>query len=459
MAPEPPASRTPWVAILSVLFFGALLLADRYLDARADDAERRVSAEELHVEKATAIRRDARRAYVLMLEGWLAWETARGSKLGPIQDAVDEATRESFEFAKLAPIDAAEEPLLLAFTADLSAFSSAVLVSSRAGAGPEAAPALAGAMAELDGDVANILSHAARSGDRAHGELESIRRSHAWLKWVFLAAVGGLIAALFIRQQRMRTRARLAELERSEHERSARLQSQFFAGMSHELRTPLVAIRGFASDVEERPGADDVSRERSRRIQEEAIGLLGMINNILDAAKIESGQTELLLEDIALDELLARCVSRCQALVRGKPVLVELLVPEGTPRVRADFVKLQQAFTNLVANAVKFTENGRVEVRVRSGEGAPSGMVVVEVEDTGIGIAKETIPLIWKPFQQADATVSRHYGGTGLGLSIARGIVLLHGGSIDVRSTPGVGSTFTVLLPRAGADPASTSAA
>jgi signal transduction histidine kinase len=117
--------------------------------------------------------------------------------------------------------------------------------------------------------------------------------------------------------------------------------------------------------------------------------------------------------------------------------------------VRADFVKLQQVFTNLIANAVKFTETGHVRVRVLR-EGAPEGKLAVEVEDTGIGIAKETLPHIWSPFRQADATVSRQYGGTGLGLSIVRGIVQLHGGSIDVRSTLGAGSTFTVLLPRGG---------
>jgi two-component system, sensor histidine kinase and response regulator len=218
--------------------------------------------------------------------------------------------------------------------------------------------------------------------------------------------------------------------------------------MSHELRTPLVAIRGFASDVEEHPGVDDTVRERARRIHQEARTLLGMINNILDAAKIEAGQVQLLFEDVSLDAVLRRCVARCQGLLRDKTVALSLSVPEGTPPVRADFVKLQQVFINLISNALKFTEKGRVRVHVRGEKDVPEGMVAVEIEDTGIGIAPETLRRIWTPFQQADASVSRQYGGTGLGLSIVRGIVELHGGTIGVRSTPGVGSTFTVLLPR-----------
>src|SRR5208282_6462112 len=101
---------------------------------------------------------------------------------------------------------------------------------------------------------------------------------------------------------------------------TSRLQAQFFASMSHELRTPLVAIRGFASDVEEHPGVDDLVRERSRRIHQEAMSLLGMINNILDAAKIEAGEVQLELEDVELEGILGRCVSRCQGLLRDKSV-------------------------------------------------------------------------------------------------------------------------------------------
>ena len=140
-----------------------------------------------------------------------------------------------------------------------------------------------------------------------------------------------------------------------------------------------------------------------------------MINNVLDAAKIESGQVQLLLEDVAVEGVLGRCVSRCQGLLRDKAVSLELLVPPGAPPVRADFVQLQQVFTNRIANAIKFTETGRVEVRVRFDAGVPEGKLAVDVADTGIGIAKETLKLIWRPFQQADATVARHYGGTGLG--------------------------------------------
>jgi signal transduction histidine kinase len=444
------SSPTLWVAVLSILVALALLFAlDRHLDRRFSQVSDAFSSQEQHVEKATAIRREARKAYVLMLESWLLPDAPRRAGQDAIQAAVVHVQQEAADLANLASIDTAEEPLLRGLSDHLFTLSSRMLVSSLSGEGPEGAPELERSMATVDGDVSAILDYATRSGGEASREIDKLRRQRGWLQGLFLVSVVVTIGAAFIWQQRLRERAKLAEVERVEHERSSRLQAQFFASVSHELRTPLVAIRGFASDVEEHPGVDDLVRERSRRIQEEAMSLLGMINNILDAAKIEAGEVQLELEDVALDGILERCVSRCQGLLRDKSVALDLEVPEGTPPVRADFVKLQQVFTNLIANAVKFTETGHVRVRVLR-EGAPEGKLAVEVEDTGIGIAKETLPHIWSPFRQADATVSRQYGGTGLGLSIVRGIVQLHGGSIDVRSTLGAGSTFTVLLPRGG---------
>jgi signal transduction histidine kinase len=446
------ASRTLWFAVPSILaVFISLFAFDRHLDARFGQVTAASSSVERHIEKATAIRRDARKVYVLMLESWLLADSARRARLPTVQTAIDQIGEEGTDFTTLAPLAGPEDPLITRFKDDLSTFSSSVLLSSRAGEGSAGAPALEQAMGKLDLDVSAIMADAARASEQVSEENGRLRTQRAWLQGAFLISIVLTMGGTVVFHQRTRAQARIAEVKRLEQERTTRLQTRFFASMSHDLRTPLVAIRGFASDVEEHAGADEVVRERSRRIHAEAISLLGMINNILDVAQIESGHAQLLFEDIALEEVLSRCVSRCQGLVRDKPVVIELELPSRVPPVRADFVKLQQVFTNLIANAVKFTEKGRVTVRVRFGESAPPGMLVVEVEDPGIGIAPEALALIWKPFQQADVSISRQYGGTGLGLSIVWGIVQLHRGSIEVRSTPGVGSTFRVLLPL-GAD-------
>jgi signal transduction histidine kinase len=445
-APPKNVSRNAWIAVPLVLIVFALLFTlDRHLNRRFAQVSLTFSSLAVHVEKANTLRSDARRAYVRMLEIWLS---SGKSDPPPVQVAVDEIRQKSAEFAALAPVDAIEAPLMTRLTDDLSIFSSGVLAASLSGQRADAAVELGRDMEQIDRDEDAVLAHTSLVRDQASREIVTLRLQRAWLERIFLVSIAVTIGGIVVWRLRTRVRARSQEFDRLEQARTAALQSQFFASMSHELRTPLVAIRGFASDVEEHPGVDEVVRERSRRIHEEAMGLLAMINNILDAAQIESGRTQLWFEEIALEGVLARCVSRCQGLLRDKPVELTLEVQPDLPPIRADFIKLQQVFTNLIGNAIKFTEKGSVRVRASSGGGTPDDKVVVEIEDSGIGIAAATIPLIWNPFQQADASIARRYGGTGLGLSIVRGIVELHGGSIHVRSTPGTGSTFSVTLPR-----------
>lgn len=172
---------------------------------------------------------------------------------------------------------------------------------------------------------------------------------------------------------------------------------------------------------------------------------------MLDAAKLKSGQVQLLMEDVQLGEVLGRCVSRCSPLIGGKEVeLVVELEPE-LPRSRSDFVKLQQVFTNLIANAIKFTERGRVTIRATR---AGPREIVVDVEDTGVGIAPEALDAIWAPFEQADQMVTRRFGGTGLGLSIVRTLLPLLQASVAVHSAPRVGTRFSVTLPVSSEAPA-----
>ncbi|HVY47366.1 MAG TPA: HAMP domain-containing sensor histidine kinase, partial [Minicystis sp.] len=239
----------------------------------------------------------------------------------------------------------------------------------------------------------------------------------------------------------------VAAAQRAEAETRARLRNEFFAGMSHELRTPLSAALGFAASL--RAGGQDEAAvvDVGARIETVCRDLLGIINNILDAAKLESGHVELLVEDVDVGEAIRRVMRKCEPLAAGKPLALDVDVSPDVPRVRADFVKLQQVLTNLVANAIKFTDRGAVRVAARR-DGA---LVAIEVADTGSGIAPAALAGIWTPFRQADGSIARRYGGSGLGLSIVKGLVTLMRGSVDVRSTEGAGSVFTVRLPAADA--------
>ena len=253
-------------------------------------------------------------------------------------------------------------------------------------------------------------------------------------------------------------------------------EARFFASISHELRTPVAAIRGLAATLVT-SDAPPVSVDPEglspsvvgQRIDREAADLLSIINNLLDFTKMRSGKLELLFEDVAVEQVIRRAMTRCGPLIGPKQVKLKADVPPGLT-ARCDFVKTTQVLMNLVANAIKFTKEGTVTVRARDGlsaslehanaalsvagdEAASGRFVEFQVEDTGCGISNDALGKIWEPFQQADAGVSLKYGGTGLGLSIVRGLVEQMGGSVGVRSRVGVGSVFRFTLP-AGAPPA-----
>ena len=272
----------------------------------------------------------------------------------------------------------------------------------------------------------------------------------------------------------------IREVERQAREivRHRERENRFFANMSHELRTPLAAIRGFAAMLDTDTGASPADsgapmtpKMIGARIDREAADLLGLVNNLLDYAKLASSSVELLLEDVPVEKLVKRATVRCGALIGEKPIQLTTDVSPGLV-ARCDFVKTTQVLTNLVANAIKFTEKGTVTVRVRDGLTAPVddraqasiaagfGAPVADgavraiefhVIDTGCGIPLEAIDKIWEAFQQADAGIALKHGGTGLGLSIVRGLVEQMGGTVGVRSRVGVGSVFRFSLPMAGA--------
>ncbi|TDG14998.1 sensor histidine kinase [Seongchinamella unica] len=231
-------------------------------------------------------------------------------------------------------------------------------------------------------------------------------------------------------------------------------KSMFLANVSHELRTPLNAIIGYSEMLhDELSDESEVDRAQFQQDLDKIIRsgrqLLSLINNILDLSKIETGKMVLHCETFQPGDLLEQACDAITPQLRDRNNSLEKSGFSGLPTLYNDAAKFRQVFTNLLSNACKFTENGRLRVTAREREDN-RGWVEIAVEDTGIGMDKEQQKQVFEAFVQADASTSANYGGTGLGLAICRDYCELMGGNIRVDSTPGVGSTFTVLLP---ADP------
>jgi signal transduction histidine kinase/CheY-like chemotaxis protein len=254
--------------------------------------------------------------------------------------------------------------------------------------------------------------------------------------------------------QRKRTEAELHErsaqlsLANAELARASRLKDEFLAGMSHELRTPLVSILGLTEVLQtDLAGVlNPQQRHYAHTIEESGRHLLQLINDVLDIAKVQAGRVQLLLEPC---DLPAQCQSairlvRQSALAKGQHLSVSITPPE--IQCLADARRLKQILVNLLSNAVKFTpQGGRVGLEVEGDEATHTLRLVVW--DTGVGIAAADLPRLFQPFMQVDSSLSRSFGGSGLGLVLVRRMAELHGGRVDVESTPGEGSRFTVVLP------------
>ena len=227
-----------------------------------------------------------------------------------------------------------------------------------------------------------------------------------------------------------------------------RTKGEFLANMSHELRTPLNAIIGFSEVMAKEilgPLGNEQYKGYCRDVTDSARHLLVLINDILDAAKVESGKMTLSIAPVE-PYPLAQSVARLMA-PRAERGGVTLTVDAAAdlPRIRADGTKLKQILINLVANAVKFTlQGGRVELSARVDDG---GALVFEVNDTGIGIAAQDIPRALASFGQVDSRMNRRFEGTGLGLPLAKSLTELHGGTFELASQPDVGTRVTVRLP------------
>jgi CheY-like chemotaxis protein len=271
--------------------------------------------------------------------------------------------------------------------------------------------------------------------------------------------------------------AQVALQERAEQlALSSQYKSEFLANMSHELRTPLNSLLILARLLAEDPDGHLAPKqvEYARTIHAAGTDLLTLISDILDLSKVEAGKMELHPVVVPVRAVIGDLAQTFEPTADQKGLDFEIVInPDAPDELRTDEQRLQQVVRNLLSNALKFTERGQVRLIVGRPEqdveftnphliSARDDVVSFAVVDTGVGVPREKLDLIFEAFQQADGTTSRRFGGTGLGLSISREITSLLGGELHVESEVGVGSTFTLYLPvrrEFGADSSSTAAA
>ncbi|MFH7244933.1 MAG: ATP-binding protein [Spirulina sp.] len=228
-----------------------------------------------------------------------------------------------------------------------------------------------------------------------------------------------------------------------------RVKSEFLATMSHELRTPLNAILGFSQILESQSKGPLTPHqaEMVKRILTNGKTLLNLVNDILDLSKLEAQRLSLTPGPVHLHGLVQSVLSDLQSLAQGKALTLETDLALADPMVVNDERRLRQILTNLVSNAIKFSDQGYVRVSTAAAPDTPDTFLLT-VTDTGIGIAPDQRPHIFESFRQGDQSLRRRRPGTGLGLAIVQSLVTIMGGTITVDSQVGQGSTFTVRLPR-----------
>ena len=239
---------------------------------------------------------------------------------------------------------------------------------------------------------------------------------------------------------------RTADLEkaRAEAERLASIKSDFLANMSHEIRTPLHGVLGMAHIGLRTSDEDSKARDSFAKIINSGTLLLGIINDILDLSKMEAGMLKIESMPVEIGPIISESLDLVNERATGKGISLEYEKTGELPeRFLGDPLRLRQILLNLLSNAIKFTESGVVSLKV----GHESGQLLIRVDDTGIGITTSQIGNIFNPFEQGDNSTTRKFGGTGLGLAITERLVKQMGGSIEVESSPGSGSSFEIRLP------------
>ncbi len=292
---------------------------------------------------------------------------------------------------------------------------------------------------------------------RADGKLCSVMVSHVDLDFHGRAAV---IASIVDISDRVRAELELRGAKEAA-ESASRVKSSFLANMSHELRTPLNAIIGYSEilleDATDR--GDKASMGDLEKIQGAGKHLLGLINDILDLSKIEAGRMDVYVEQVSLTRLVDEVKTIVDPMVKKNDNTLVIECAPDIGSLRTDVTKLKQSLINLLSNAAKFTKQGKVTLRLAHQDGDDGKKWIrIDVSDSGIGMTPEQMARLFQAFTQADSSTTRNFGGTGLGLTITKHFCAMLGGSIDVASVAGQGSTFTILLPvetakRAAAEP------
>ena len=261
-----------------------------------------------------------------------------------------------------------------------------------------------------------------------------------------------LLGKLAEREDDLKRAMRELELARDAANAANVLKTQFLANMSHEIRTPLNGVLAMA-EVMALGQLDQVQRDRLDVIRRSGGLLLAVLNDVLDLSKIEAGKLTLFEDDFEVESAIEQARENFEVMARSKGLSFEIVVAEDARGWwRGDADRLRQIVGNLLSNAVKFTPQGSVSAHV--GLNAAGGLCIV-VRDTGVGISADKLPSLFEKFTQADNSATRRFGGTGLGLAICRELTQMMGGSIDVESREGHGSTFTVELPLTRGRPAS----
>jgi PAS domain S-box-containing protein len=239
------------------------------------------------------------------------------------------------------------------------------------------------------------------------------------------------------------------QLAKEQAEAASRAKSEFLANMSHELRTPLHAIIGFSELLHEQTiiSARQKSEEWASEVLSSARHLLQLINSALDLSRLEAGRYDIAEDRVDLAAAVYSCSKMVQRQAAENKVQLDCLIPEGGVLLLADEIALKQIVLNLLANAVKFSPEGGV-ISISAGH-VENGDIALIVADTGIGIDPAALPWLCEPFTQADASIARKYGGSGLGLAISSKLMALHGGTLEIDSAPGQGTTVRALFPAA----------
>jgi signal transduction histidine kinase len=322
-------------------------------------------------------------------------------------------------------------------------FNSAA-VSTRSSRGRVVMDSIRGVVAAMAAD------ESARLRDRSEQERHSMSRAMTLIAGsFFVAVVLGLAAALVVTRDIDRRLRAEEEARRAKEfaEAASRAKSEFLAMMSHELRTPLNSVIGFSNVLLRNRAGNLLERDLVylQRIKAGGGHLLSLIDEVLDLSKIEAGRMRLERAPVAVGELVEDTIASFEGQLRDRPIVLDAEIPDHLTPIMSDPAKLLQVLTNLIGNAIKFTEHGRVVVRVLA-DAASRRPERIEVVDTGIGIPADRQQAIFGAFEQADSSTARQYGGTGLGLAVSKSLCDLMGYRLEVQSEVGEGSTFRIIL-------------